>query len=239
MKEKIFETLKTFIITLIVAFIVTNPENFVFNILNKLGYEKNEILKKSILSAVITAIITIVLIFISKFWSNIKKNLTKVDVSIITKINGTKRTTCKFSSNNYEYADQDIEIEIVLNPGGKLSNFLLKRIGLKLNVYFNPEILDVSFYDKWDSDIGGPFRLSERKITIDLLGDIEIKGKNFLESSHKLNEKFKVKPIRVKNNRTALDFEITSEKLGYITRAISRFLLTIDCDPLKVTCKEE
>lgn len=241
MKEKIFQALKTFIITLIVAFIVTDQENIVYNILNKLGYEKDEILKKTVLSGVITVCITIILIFISYFWAKLKGNLTKVDVSLITKVNGTKKTTCKFSPNNYEYAEKDIEIEVVLKPGGRLSNLLLKKIGLKLNVYFNPEILDISFYNKWDSDIEGSFRLSERNINIDLLGEIEIKGNKFLESSPKLIEKFKVKPIRVKNDVTTLDFEISSEKFefGFITRIVSRFLLSIDCDPMKVTCKEE
>ena len=53
-------------------------------------------------------------------------------------------------------------------------------------------------FDKWDSDTAGAFRLSERNISIDLLGEIEIKGKTFPERSHILNEQFKVKPIRVK-----------------------------------------
>ncbi|WP_251027201.1 hypothetical protein [Bacillus safensis] len=91
MKEKIFQALKTFIITLIVAFIVTDQENFVYNILNKLGYEKDEILKKTVLSGVITVCITIILIFISYFWSKLKGNLTKVDVSLVTKVNGTTK----------------------------------------------------------------------------------------------------------------------------------------------------
>lgn len=70
-----------------------------------------------------------------------------------------------------------------------------------------------------------------------LLGEIEIKGKTFPERSHILNEQFKVKPIRVKNDVTALDYVITTEKFGYITRIISGTLLSIECDPLKVTCK--
>lgn len=96
MKEKIFQALKTFIITLVVAFIVTDQENIVYNILNKLGYEKDEILKKTVLSGVITVFITIILIFISYSWSKLKENLTKVDVTLITKVDGTKKLLVNF-----------------------------------------------------------------------------------------------------------------------------------------------
>ncbi|MGG0201616.1 hypothetical protein [Bacillus anthracis] len=238
MKDKIIQSLRTFIITLIVAFIATDQQNFVYNILKTLGYE-NEILKKTALSAVITFIIAIVLILTSYIWSKIKANIKRMNVSLVTKLDGTKRSNCKFIPNDCEYDEKDVEIEIVLKPGGWLSNLLIKKMGLKLNVYFNPEILDVSFFDKWDSDTAGAFRLSERNISIDLLGEIEIKGKAFPERSHRLNEQFKVKPIRVKNDVTALDYVITTEKFGYITRIISGTLLSIECDPLKVTCKGE
>lgn len=139
--------------------------------------------------------------------------------------------------NNYEYDEKDVEVEIVLNPGGRIPNLLIKKLGFKLDIYFNPELLDVSFFDKWDSDEAGAFKLSERNISINLLGEIEIKGKTFQERSHKLNEQFKVKPIRVKNAETALDYAITSDKFGKITRIISGNLLSIECEPLKVTCK--
>ncbi|MGG4301412.1 hypothetical protein ABEW59_00975 [Bacillus wiedmannii] len=238
MKDKIMQSLKTFIITLIVAFIATDQQNFVYNILKTLGYE-NEILKKTALSAVITFIIAIVLILTSYVWSKIKANIKRMNVSLVTKLDGTKRNNCRFIPNDCEYDEKDVEIEIVLNPGGWLSNLLIKKMGLKLNIYFNPEILDVSFFDKWDSDTAGAFRLSERNISIDLLGEIEIKGKTFPERSHRLNEQFKVKPIRVKNDVTALDYVITTEKFGYITRIISGTLLSIECDPLKVTCRGE
>ncbi|HDR3890152.1 TPA: hypothetical protein QCO65_004656 [Bacillus cereus] len=238
MKEKIIPVLKTFIITLSVAFIATDQQNFVYNILDTLGYG-NDLLKKTVLSAVITLFIGIMSILISYLWAKIKTNMKKMNVLLITKLDGTKKSNCKFMPNNYEYDEKDVEVEIVLNPGGRIPNLLIKKLGFKLDIYFNPELLDVSFFDKWDSDEAGAFKLSERNISINLLGEIEIKGKTFQERSHKLNEQFKVKPIRVKNAETALDYAITSDKFGKITRIISGNLLSIECEPLKVTCKGE
>ena len=89
MKDKIIQSLKTFIITLIVAFVATDQQNFVYSILKTLGYE-NEIAKKTALSAVITFIIAIVLILTSYVWSKIKANIKRMNVSLVTKLDGTK-----------------------------------------------------------------------------------------------------------------------------------------------------
>ena len=90
MKDKIIQSLKTFIITLIVAFVATDQQNFVYSILKTLGYE-NEIAKKTALSAVITFIIAIVLILTSYVWSKIKANIKRMNVSLVTKLDGTKK----------------------------------------------------------------------------------------------------------------------------------------------------
>ena len=129
MKDKIIQSLKTFIITLIVAFVATDQQNFVYSILKTLGYE-NEIAKKTALSAVITFIIAIVLILTSYVWSKIKANIKRMNVSLVTKLDGTKRSNYKFIPNDCEYDEKDVEIEIVLNPGGWLSNLLIKN-GIK------------------------------------------------------------------------------------------------------------
>lgn len=96
------QLLKTFVITLIVAFTATSNQNLIYNILDKLGYE-NDVLKKTVLSAVITLLIGLLSILISYLWSVITSIIKKMDVTLITIINGRKKETIKFTPSNYEY----------------------------------------------------------------------------------------------------------------------------------------
>ncbi|SDJ77801.1 hypothetical protein [Salimicrobium halophilum] len=238
MKKKLFQYLKTFVVTILVAFIATNQENYIYKILDIIGYE-SDLLKKTVLSAIIALFIGLLSLCITYLWSKIKLIFQKLDVSFNTKLNGTKRTTMKFSPNDYEYASQDVEFEVNFNPGGWVSNFLIKKLGISLNIYFNPELLDIYFIDKWEIDKHEVFNISERKITINLLGNMEIKGREFKGRYHKLNEQFRVKPIRVKNAETALDLVIVSDNFDKFTRLIAKHFITVDFEALKVTCKGE
>lgn len=236
MKNTVIQLLKTFVITLIVAFTATSNQNLIYNILDKLGYE-NDVLKKTVLSAVITLSIGLFSILISFLWSAITSIIKKMDVTLITKINGRKKDTIKFTPSNYEYDFQDVEIEITLQPKGRLSNLLIKKLGVTLDVYFNPELIDVSYSDRWDCEENQIFKIYERKISVDLLGKIDIKGRTFSGKSHKLNERFIVKPIRVKNAETYLDYVIVSNKFGEFGKTLSGYLISIKYEPLKVTCE--
>ncbi|GIN96917.1 hypothetical protein J6TS1_27870 [Siminovitchia terrae] len=238
MKKKVIQLLLTFVITLFVAFVATNNQNFIYNILDKLGYE-NDVLKKTVLSAVITLIVGLTSSVVSFLWSKITSIIKKMNVIFITKSNGKKKDAIKFTPVNHEYEHQDVEIEIILQPRGWISSLLIKNIGVTLDVYFNPELLDVSYFDKWDSELNQVFKISERKISVDLLGKIEISGKVFGRESHKLSERFRVKPIRVKNANTYLDYVIVSNKFGRIGKIISGYLLSIEFGQLKVNCKGE
>lgn len=240
MKNKISKLFKTFFITLIVAFIATENQNYVYNILDKLGQE-NEVFKKIVLSATITLCIGLFSSLLSFFLSKIQHTIKKMNVSISTKMNGSRRTTVKFKpvGGDKEYHPKDVEIEVNFQPVGMLSVLLIKKIGVTLDIYFNPELLDVSFFDKWDSEVNQVFNVFERKISIEILAAMDIKGKKFRGNSHKLNEQFKLKPIRVKNAETSMDLVIRADKLGKFGDMLSKMLLTIDFNTLRVSCKGE
>lgn len=236
MNNKVIQIIQTFVITLFVAFVATNNENLIYNILKKLGYE-NDVVKKTVLSAVIALLIGLVSILISFFWSSITSIIKKMDVALVTKINGKKKDSIKFTPIKHEYDSQDVEIEITLQPKGWLSSILIKKMGVTLDVYFNPELLDVSYSDRWDCEANQVFKISDRKISVDLLGKIDIKGRTFMEKSHKLNERFIVKPIRVKNAETYLDYVIVSNKLGGFGKTLPGYLLSVKYESLKVNCE--
>lgn len=239
MKAKLFQLLKTFVITVLVAFIATNKENYIYKVIDIMGYEEQDTLKKTVLSAVITICVGFLSIIISWLVSKIKSNFHKMNISFSTKINGSKRNSIKFTPNNYEYSPEDVEVEIDFDPGGWMTNLLIKKFDISLNVYFNPELLDVSFLDDWDTNENRIFKISERKIVINLLGKMELEGKIFKERSHKLNEQFRIKPIRVKKAETSLDLIMGSDKFNSFAKMISKFLLSVDFESLKVTCKGE
>lgn len=236
MKNKLNQLITTFVITFIAAFVSTNNQNLIYNILNTLGYE-NDVLQKTILSAVITLIIGLFSILGSFLWTAITSIIKKMDITLNTKINGKKKDAIKFTPSSYEYDSQEIEIEIILQPKGKLSSLLIKSFGVSLDVYFNPELIDVSYLDRWDYEENQIFKIYERKISIDLLGKMDIKGRTFSGKSHKLNECFIVKPIRVKNAETYLDYVIVSNKFGKFGKFLSGYLLSVKYEPLKVNCE--
>lgn len=236
MKNKAGQLLKTFVITLIVAFVATNNQNQIYNMIDKLGYE-NDVLKKTVLSAVITLLIGLFSILVSFFWSVITSLIKKMDVTLNTKVNGKKKGIIKFIPSNCEYDSQDVEIEITLEPKGWLSSLLIKKLGVTLDIYFNPELIDVSYSDKWDNEANQTFQICERKISIDLLGKIDITGREFGKKPHKLSERFKVKPIRVKNAETYLDYVIVSTKFGKLGKTLSGYLILINYETLRVNCE--
>ncbi|MGN7312679.1 hypothetical protein ACTHQ4_16435 [Alkalicoccobacillus gibsonii] len=231
MKNKLGQLLRTFTITLVVAFIATDQENVIYKIINSIGIE-NEIFKKTVLGAIITLIIGIISLVYSFLEEKLAGNFKKINVSVNAKINGTKKATIVFQPEAMEYSQEIIELEVNFNPGGRVTNWLVKKIGVSLDVYFNPEIIDISFLNDWDTTEKVTFMLTNRNISINLLEEVKIEGKTFVNNSHTLSEKFIVKPIRVKNGSTKLDL-VASNKL------ISNLFIGINFESFKVTCKGE
>lgn len=238
MKVELYKALKIFMLTIAVAFLATNQENFIYSFIEKIGFQ-SEVLKKTTLSATITLVISIIAIILSRLSLKIKPAFQKIDVVLNTKLDGSKRTTMSFEPDNCEYSGQDVEIDISLKPGGKISNILMKKIGISLKVYFNPELLDVSFPEKWETNTYETFNISKREIIINLFEGIKIEGEKFGDKPYKLNEKITVKPIRIKNDETTLDFVIVSSRFHGVINFIVKHFININLDPLKVMCKGE
>jgi hypothetical protein len=233
---KIRQLFITFIITLGVAFVATDEENFVYKAIELMGFE-NEILKKTILSALITLFIGIFSVFITYIGGLFKTNFKKMNVSVNTKSGGNKRTMIKFNPIDYEYTEENIDIELILEPGGHGSNYLIKTLGISFKFYFNPELLDVYYLNKWETNNDGFFKITERDILINLLDKMKIEGKKFSNQPHVFSEKIVVKPIRVREARTSLDLVVISNKNNKAVRLIAKYLLTVNFDSLKVVCK--
>lgn len=236
MKRNMKKSLKIFIITITVAFIATNQKNFIYKIIDNLGYD-NEILKKTLLSAVITLLISVVSSALTFLCTRLKSFLSKIHISFITKVEGRTRTTMTFTPENDEYISKNVDIHLTLNPGGLITNFIIKKLGITIDIYFNPELLDIYFPDKWDTNKHETFNIFERKISVELLGEMEIGGERFRKTSHTLNEKITVKPIRIKDENTALDFVITTKRFNSVIDLLIKQLLVVEFQGLKVTCK--
>ncbi|MER2175830.1 MAG: hypothetical protein ABS911_14245 [Carnobacterium sp.] len=152
-KKELSSLSKTFVISFIVAWFITNSENFIFSFLNNIGLT-NELFQKTVLSAVVTAGIgfTKLLIFvITKFILN---NLEPLEISLILTNKGESiDSPIEFHPKNSEYEEQGFEITVSFKAKGELNIIMMKYIGIVINVYFNPKILDIYFSNGWKVNI--------------------------------------------------------------------------------------
>lgn len=234
-KKELFSLGKTFVITTIVAFIITNSDNFIFSILDNFGFT-NDIFKKTILSALVTlgvGLVRLSLLFISTV---IVKNLESLKIKIILTHNGEAITTpIEFDPVEMDYEEQEFDLKICFEPRGKMNIFIMKYIGIVVNVYFNPKILDIYFSNGWDSN-DSSFEISDRLIKINLLSQISITGKKFLGREHILCEKFLIKPIRVHDSETYLDYDFSSCKHGVISKLFTK-KIELEYETIDIICK--
>lgn len=238
MNKTIRSAIKVFTVTVFVTFIATNKENWVYKLLDLLGMD-NEIGKKAILSALITLLVVILSAVISVIHDKFSVLTQKMELQIDIKTSDTTAKVLTFHPVKKEYQKQHINIEILLKPKGKITNAIIKKLGIRLEIYFNPEILDVYYCDKWDSQTIESFELKQRTILIDLFKQVKISGQEFNGKPHTLNEKFILKPIRIKDANTTLDYMIVSSFGPIVAKFASKMLLDVSSKKkIKIICKE-
>lgn len=76
----------------------------------------------------------------------------------------------------------------------------------------------------------------DRAIKINLLNQISIKGKKFFDREHVIQEKFIIKPIRVRNTDTYLDYNFSSVKHGILARLFTK-KIELDFKVIDIICK--
>ena len=153
MKKNIYEFIKscikiilTFAVTFITAIIASDNQNIVFNFLSQHGYSDPTI-QKAILSGLIVATVAIVQQILSLLNKMllliIKRYFKRLKVDINFKVNNRSKESIKFKSIGGEYEEVQVDIELEITAG-KISIAILKLFGLHIEIFFNPQIVDVT-----------------------------------------------------------------------------------------------
>ncbi|MDT0050111.1 hypothetical protein QJV38_11920 [Listeria cossartiae subsp. cayugensis] len=242
MKEKVglkkdsIALVKTFLTTILVAFLVTNSQNFIFTILDNWGF-KNEIFQKAVLSAIIALAIGLLRTIGVFLFTVIIESLEPLKIELCILKNGNPTIeTITFTPKGSEYLEQEFEIEVKFKPKGRVQLLIMQYFGIVIDIYFNPEVIDILF-DSWKGQASS-FEVSNRTIRIDLLKQISIKGREFYKREHKLKENFIIKPIRVHNMETYLDYNFSSRKYGVLSKVFTK-KITLDYDSVNLVCQGE
>lgn len=224
-----------FAITITVTLIITNSNNFIFSFLDNLGLT-NDVFQKSALSALVALVIGLVkLVWIYITHSVIKKfEPFQITLSFFQGENKLE-SPLTFTPDSGEYEEQELELKISFEPKGKLNIFIMKFIGIVVDVYFNPKIVDIYFKNGWESK-DPSFEITERCIKINLLGQLDIRGKNFLNRKHVLSESILIKPVRIHNSETYLDYGFSSCRHGAVSKLLTK-KIELEYESLEIMCK--
>lgn len=226
----------TFVITLFTAIISSNNTNIVYDFLNRHGYS-DPTTQKVILSGIIAVIVGIIqsllgLLYKTLLWS-IKKYFERLTVNINFKIKNRNKELIKFRPVGGEYQEEQVDIELEIVPAGKFSMFILKLLGLQIEIFFNPQIIDVTLVnDKEWLNENASTRVNEKQaICISVLENYRLGGLSM--KSFIMTESIVILPKRVKRDTAHIDFKFTS----VVGSKISSALCDSNMKELNIECE--
>ncbi|MGL9728967.1 hypothetical protein [Enterococcus sp. DIV0756] len=238
MKSNLWSLFKTFLVTIITAFIVTNEKNPIYSFLDNIEI-KNEVFRKSFLSAAVALLIGVIGLFIVAFFQWMCLTFSKIELEMEIKQNNRKLSKIVFTpDSNNEYPKETINLEVKMHPKGKVSNIVAKWFDVNLEIYFNPNVIDVSLAEQWEQASLNGFAVSERCIKVHILKPMNIQGEKFLTTEHTMSEKIEIKPIRVKKQSTYLDYCPTFGNGNFFLNRLAKRFLKVKYNQFKIDCEE-
>jgi hypothetical protein len=234
--KALIKIIVTFVITFFTAIISSNNTNIVYDFLNRHGYSDTTI-QKVILSGIIAAavgVLQLILGLLNKvlLWI-IKRYFERLTVDINFKINNRNKELIKFKPVGGEYEEEQVDIELEIVPAGRFSMFILKLLGLQIEIFFNPQIIDINLVNdqEWLNE-NASTRINEKQaICISVLKNYRLGGlsmKSFIRT-----ESIVIVPKRVKRDTAHIDFKLTS----VIGSKISSALCDSNMKELNIECE--
>lgn len=235
--KRIFDLVYPLIATILTVIYASKKDNLVYEFIDT--YLKVDItLKKIILAAVITcfvgllrAIIDFIYFVVLKITS---KYFKKVIIDVVFKENKRKKVNLKFTANNNNYEEKYVDIELNITPPGKILAFALRFLGLKLEIFFNPEIIDIFLKDDqiWANHSKVASGISpEQRLYINLLGGYRDDGNTV--NPYLITECLIIMPKRVKKATSTIDFKFKS----FIGNKIIKSVCILNIEQLLVECE--
>lgn len=237
--SKVVPIIKNFIISILTAFFVTNNENYVYIFLNSIGV-KNEVFQKSILSAVIALLYGLIALILSLILKSVCLLFSKIKIEILIKQSNKQRSNLVFSPNNKgSYEKQEVELEVRMCPKGRFSNLIAKYLDINLEVFFNPELIDVELARQWENQSLNGFSVSSRSIRVHILKRMNTKGEHFNSVEYKMVEKILFQPISIMKAETHLDYCPSLGEGNILTNRLAKQFVEVTYRPFKITCEED
>lgn len=243
MKKKIYKYITSiwnliigFCITLFTAIIASDKTNFVYDFLNKHHYSDPGV-QKAALSAIIVITVGILQLTINLisewiFWV-IKQYFKRLVVEVEFKQNKRIKELLKFRPSQGEYKEERVDIELKIVPAGKISMLILKLLGLQIEIFFNPHIIDITLENdkEWLGESAST-KLDERQaICIEVLKNYRLGGSAM--KPFDMSESIVILPKRVRKETAHIDVKLTSLIGSKVSRALCDFTmkeLNIECE---------
>lgn len=143
MKE-LFKAVAEFIVGIVAAFIVSDKSNVFFICFRNFGINNGGI-QNTLISLIVTFLVTMIDIGFKKLFSSL------TPATIIVE-NDSNRIT--FIPQSNEYIPKKLEFKCQINPGGRITMLLLKKLEAALILSFNPENInmDIEKDARWSLD---------------------------------------------------------------------------------------
>lgn len=215
--ETIVKLLFTFVVIFISVTLSSNNQNFIYKFLDNFG-DIDASGKKQLLSAFVVLILGIIQAII---WLILKglaflidRYFKKLGIKFSFKVDGKICSKTVFNPVGGSYEEKEVDVVLDVTPAGKLSMLLFKILNIKVELFFNPKILDLNLKNdpEWMGQDSGISNLDENQmLRIFLLKDYELGGVN--NNTFKKTETLIIIPKRVKENSANIDYRI-STRLG-------------------------
>lgn len=231
----LLKLVKDFVLTIAVAFLATNQQNFIYHFLNGLNI-KNIVFQKIVLSALVTFAIGLISVLLN--WIGFKINLfvskflKKASIEPKFFSNNKSITKLMFKKSGLSFEERQIELELSITPAGKISLFILKALKVKIEIFFNPQVLDITLKNdsKWMSKKADVYIDESQKLCINFFDTFRLGGMQ--NQPFKREESILIVPKRNNSQTTYVDFKISAD----IGVTLCRSLTKIKPRELTVVC---
>ncbi|ETT82249.1 hypothetical protein MKZ08_06710 [Viridibacillus sp. FSL R5-0477] len=234
--KSVRKIIATFVVTFFTAIIASNNTNILYDFLNRHGYSDSTI-QKVILSGIIAVVVGVLQLILELLYKVllwiIKKYFKRLKVDINFKINNRNKELIKFKPVGGEYVEEQVDIELEIVPAGKISMFILKILGLQIEIFFNPQIIDVTLVNdrEWLNEKASTRVNEEQAICIGVLENYRLGGLSM--KPFMMTESIVILPKRVKRDTAYIDFKLTS----VIGSKISNALCDSNLKELNIECE--
>lgn len=239
---KVAKLCVAFFITLFTVILASDNRNIIYIFLENHGF-KDEVMKKAVLSALIAlflGLIQAIIWLLNKlfiWW--VSKYFKKLLIELEFRVDGRVSKIAKFEPKDKQYTEKKVNVKLVITPAGKFSMYILKHLDIGIDIFFNPQILDITLENdlEWlgENPSSVDVKLDgKQSLGVNLLRNYKLGGMK--TEPFERSVPFFIMPRRLVDASTSVNFKVNS----YWMNKISRKMCSVSWkNELNVRCKGE